>query len=142
MVQDISYTKHHARCHLLHYHWTISGHENAHAFILPGSSKVIEGAFEGYHFSKSPTLFFSFRSHPKSSFPFFRIRCSCLFCCFLPIYSGRQVRRMDQPGSHRRKVTQDFSSSFFLLWCMPLFFSREGFSRCFPSSTAKLNFVY
>ena len=32
---------------------------------------------------------------------------------------------MYQPGSHRRKVTQDLSSTF-LLRCMPLFFSREG----------------
>ena len=61
--------------------------------------------------------------------------------CFVPIYSGRQVRWMyQQPGSHRRKVTQDFSSTF-LLRCMPLFFSREGFSRFFLSSTAKSSFV-
>ena len=39
-------------------------------------------------------------------------------------------------------VTQDFPSTFLLLRCMPLFFSREGFSRSFPSSTVKLNFVY
>ena len=51
--------------------------------------------------------------------------------CFLLIYSGRQVRWMYQPGSHRRKVAQDLSSTF-LLRCMPLFFSREGFSRSFP----------
>ena len=62
--------------------------------------------------------------------------------CCLPIYSGRHVRWMYQPGSHRRKATQDFSSTFLLLRCMPLFFSREGFSRSFPSSTAKSNFVY
>ena len=66
----------------------------------------------------------------------------CVCVCFLPIYSARQVRWMYQPGSHRRKVTQDFSSTF-LLRCMPLFFSREGFSRrsC-PSSILKSNFVY
>ena len=28
--------------------------------------------------------------------------CVCV-CFFLPVYSGRQVRRMYQPGSHRRK---------------------------------------
>ena len=60
---------------------------------------------------------------------------------FLPNYYGRQVRWMYQPGSHRRKVTQDFSSTFLLRY-MPLFFSREGFSRSFPSSTVKSNFVY
>ena len=48
---------------------------------------------------------------------------------------------MYQPGSHSRKVAQD-SSSTVLLRCMPLFFSREGFSRSFPSPTMKSNFVY
>ena len=60
--------------------------------------------------------------------------------CFLPIHSGHQVRWTYQPGSHRRKVTQDFSSTF--LRCVPQFFSREGFSHSFPSSTVKSNFVY
>ena len=35
-----------------------------------------------------------------------------------------------QPGSHRRKVTQDFSTFLF---------SREGFRRSFPSLTVKSN---
>ena len=39
--------------------------------------------------------------------------------CFLPIHSGHQWTY--QPGSHRRKVTQDFSSTFFLR-CVPLLF--------------------
>ena len=43
---------------------------------------------------------------------------------------------MYQPGSH----AQDFSSTF-LLRCMPLFSSREGLNRSFPSSTVKSNFV-
>ena len=43
-----------------------------------------------------------------------------------------------QPGSHRRNITQDFST--FILRCLPYFFSREGFSRSFPSSTMKSNF--
>ena len=34
--------------------------------------------------------------------------------CFLLIHSGHQVRWTYQPGPHRRKVTQDFSSTFFL----------------------------
>ena len=62
----------------------------------------------------------------------------CVCVCFFTIYSGRQVRWMSQPGSHRRKVTQDLSSTF-LLQCTPLFFSREEFSRSFPSSTVKSN---
>ena len=37
----------------------------------------------------------------------------CVF--FLPIHSGHQWTY--QPGSHRRKVTQDFSS--FFLRCVP-----------------------
>ena len=36
----------------------------------------------------------------------------------LPIHSGHQVRWTYQPGSHRRKVTQDFSSTFHLR-CVP-----------------------
>ena len=66
----------------------------------------------------------------------------CVLCVFfLPIHSGHQVRWTYQPGSHRRKVTQDFSSTFFLR-CVPYFFPREGFTHCFPSSTVKSNFVY
>ena len=38
--------------------------------------------------------------------------------CFLPSHSGHQVRWTYQPRSHRRKVTQDLSSTFFLgCWC-------------------------
>ena len=44
--------------------------------------------------------------------------CVCVCVCFLPIHSGHQVRWTYQPGSHRRKVTQDFSSTFFLR-CVP-----------------------
>ena len=45
--------------------------------------------------------------------------CVCCVCvCFLPIHSGHQVRWTYQPGSHRKKVTQDFSSTFFLR-CVP-----------------------
>ena len=50
-----------------------------------------------------------------------------------------QVRWTYQPGSHRRKVTQEFSSAF-LLRCVPQLFSREGFDHPFPSSTVKSNF--
>ena len=49
---------------------------------------------------------------------------------------------MNQPGSHRRKVTQNFSA--FLLRCLRLNFSRENDSAV-PfslSSTVKSNFVY
>ena len=45
-------------------------------------------------------------------------RAVCVCVCFLPIHSGHQVRWTYQPGSHRRKVTQDFSSTFFLR-CAP-----------------------
>ena len=40
---------------------------------------------------------------PRSPFVAF-----CVCVCFLPIHSGHQVRWTYQPGSHRRKVTQDF----------------------------------
>ena len=61
--------------------------------------------------------------------------------CFLPIHSGHQACWTYQPGSHRRKATQHFSSTF-LLRCLPYFFSREGFSHSFSSSTVKSNSVY
>ena len=37
-----------------------------------------------------------------------------IYVCFLPIYSGRQVRWMYQPGSHSRKAARDFPSTFLL----------------------------
>ena len=43
--------------------------------------------------------------------------------CFLPIHCGHQIRWTYQPGSHRRKVTQDFSSTFFLR-CVCVFSSH------------------
>ena len=46
--------------------------------------------------------------------------------CFLPIHSGHQVRWTYQPGSHnRRKVTRDFSSTFFLRVGALLFLARR-----------------
>ena len=39
-------------------------------------------------------------------YSFYATVCKCV-CCFLLIYSGRQVFWTYQPGSHRRKVTQD-----------------------------------
>ena len=53
---------------------------------------------------------------------FLRSRYACMYVsvlCFPPIHSGHQVRWTYQPGSHRRKVTQDFSSTFLLLRCVP-----------------------
>ena len=48
----------------------------------------------------------------------------CVCVCFLPIHSGHQVRWTYQPGSHRRKVTHDFSSTFFLWYvCICIFFT-------------------
>ena len=39
-------------------------------------------------------------------------------CVFSPIHSGHQVRWAYQPGSHRRKVTHDFLSTFLLRWVL------------------------
>ena len=50
--------------------------------------------------------------------PKYRWVCNNSCVCFLPIHSGHQVRWTYQPGSHRRKVSQDFSSTFFLR-CVP-----------------------
>ena len=66
--------------------------------------------------------------------------CVCL-CVFFPfILDIKFVGRTSRGHTDRRKVTQDFSSTFFLR-CVPSFFSREGFSHSFPSSTVKSNFV-
>ena len=46
--------------------------------------------------------------------------------CFLPIHSGHQVRWTYQPGSHRRKVTQqDFSSTFLSAVRALIFLARR-----------------
>ena len=64
-----------------------------------------------------------------------------LLQCVVCFYSGHQTcGRTSRGHTDRRKVTQD--SSTFLLRCLPSFFSREGFSRPFLSSTVKPNFVY
>ena len=54
--------------------------------------------------------------------------CACVFSSHLFWTSNS----LEVPAG----VTQDFSSTF-LLRCVPLFFSREGFSRSFPLSTVK-----
>ena len=59
--------------------------------------------------------------------------------CFLPIYSGHQVRWTYQPGSHRRKVTQDFSCTF-LLRCAPLFLSRGRIQPFLPLVDREVEF--
>ena len=84
---------------------------------------------------------YRYKVHPKlySDWSMFTVFIN-VCVCFLPIHSGHQVRWTYQSGSHRRKVTQDFSSTF--LRCVPSFFSRERFSHSFPSSTVKSNVVY
>ena len=49
--------------------------------------------------------------------------CVCVCVCFLPIHSGHRVRWTYQPGSHRRKVTQNFHPPYFCGACLN--FSRE-----------------
>ena len=95
---------------------------------------------------RTSTCFFRWTHTPKLLVSTVRYNCGpetyysvCVCVCFLPIHSGHQVRWTYQPRSHRRKVTQDFLSTFFLRF-VPLFFSREGFSHSFPSSTVKSNY--
>ena len=47
-----------------------------------------------------------------------------VFVCFLPVYSGRQVRLGVPAKVSQEKVTQDFSYTFFLR-CMPSFLVRS-----------------
>ena len=51
-------------------------------------------------------------------------------------FVGRTARR-GHTGGRSHKIYHSF-----LLRCMPLFFSGEGFSRSYPSSAVKSNFVY
>ena len=65
--------------------------------------------------------------------------CVCVFifvCVCVVIPFTLDVRYVDVPAG----VTQDFST--FLLRCLPSFFSQEGCSFSFPSSTMKTHFVY
>ena len=55
---------------------------------------------------------------------------SVLCVCFRPIHSGHQVRWTYQPGSHRRKVTQEESHTGFLIHLLSavralIFFARR-----------------
>ena len=59
----------------------------------------------------------------------------CTVCtvlvCFLPIHSGHQVRWTYQPGSHRRKVTQEECHTRFFIHlpsAVRAFLSLEGFN--------------
>ena len=62
------------------------------------------------------------------------------FVCFLPVYSGHHVRLGVPAESHKRRSHKiSHPPSFYDAW---LHFSRGGFSRSFPSSTVKSNFVY
>ena len=64
---------------------------------------------------------------------------SCVVCvCCHPVYSGRQACGRTSRG-HAGGKSQRISPPL-LLWCLPLFFSREGFSRYFPSSIMMSNF--
>ena len=47
-----------------------------------------------------------------------------VLCVFFPLILDVKSVCVYQPESHRRKVTQDFSSTF-LLRCMPLFLARR-----------------
>ena len=73
--------------------------------------------------------------HPSHSVPL----CVCL-CVLSSHWFWTPDLWTHQLGSHRRKFTQDLSTS--LLRCLPYFLSREGFRHLFPSSTLKSNFVY
>ena len=48
------------------------------------------------------------KEHRNYSSLTYTVYSMCVCVCFLPIHSEHQVRWTYQPGSHRRKVTQDF----------------------------------
>ena len=61
--------------------------------------------------------------------------CVCVCVCASHLLWTSGCLWTYQTGSHRRKVTWDFSA--FRLRCLLRFFSREEFSRSFPSPTLK-----
>ena len=62
------------------------------------------------------------------------ISCVCVFSS----HSFWTSSSLDVPAGVTQEEAQDFSSTS--LRCVPSFFSREGFSHSFPSSTVKSNF--
>ena len=84
-------------------------------------------------FQQTNSSLVNFRVHTCQMSPL-----GCLFVCVCchPIYSGRQTCGRHQPGSHRT------SPPSFYIQCLHSFLWREGFSRPFPSSTVKSNFVH
>ena len=82
------------------------------------------------------------------------VQCVCAWCvcvlfmfchwCFV-VFSSHSFwtsSSLDVPaGVTQEKGHTRFSSTFFLR-CVPYFFSREGFSHSFPSSTVKSKLVY
>ena len=70
---------------------------------------VMGAAFSG--FIMDQLMFASLFPHPL-------MVCSVFVCVFFPFILDIKFVWTCQPGSHRRKVTQDFSSTFFLR-CVP-----------------------
>ena len=75
-----------------------------------GSVPSISGHAIAYRWRSLPRVGRHRASKPQGSservLPWHVTMCLCV--CFLPIHSGHQVRWTYQPGSHRRKVPQDF----------------------------------
>ena len=79
--------------------------------VVPVTSSVVLGIM--YQFLCAsllphPTVVYVYSSRLVADIYDTTIKCYCVCVCFLPIHSGHQVRWTYQPGSHRRKVTQDF----------------------------------
>ena len=74
---------------------------------ITGRCRRVEGRVR----SQSLELTRGEENHPRSSYSY-RTNVLLCFLCFLPIHSGLQWTY--QPGSHMKKVTQDFPSTFFL----------------------------
>ena len=72
-----------------------------------------------------------------------RCVCVCVCVCFLPIHSGHPSS-LDVPAGVTNTGGRSHRISHPLSFCGAClsFFSREGFSHSFPSSTVKSNFVY
>ena len=79
--------------------------------LLSGKTEIASPEkLSGHNQSRFRILEYDRIPAPDSIFYSELHRCvvQCVCVCFLPIHSGHQVRWTYQPGSHRRKVTQDF----------------------------------
>ena len=86
-----------------------SQHARSHSNLVPEETWSVDGAACASHLHSLSLRTGVFRPCTRGHVRLL-VLILCSYVCFLcfPIHSGHQVRWTYQPGSHRRKVTQDF----------------------------------